>query len=64
MTFEHFNYLKNSDNSKVEYQPHPDVTFEKVRDSLSFLENAQSYDFVCRILAAVLHLGNLEPYLD
>lgn len=28
------------------------------------MPDPRSFDYLCRILAAVLHLGNLEPYED
>lgn len=57
-----FKYTKNTANSH--YFSHPDVSFQKVRDSLVILPDPQSYDYMCRILSAILHLGNIEPYED
>lgn len=56
---EDFNYLRSKDN---QYQRHPEVSFEKVKSSLITLEREDSYDLACRVLAAILLLGNLIPF--
>jgi hypothetical protein len=58
-SFDHFNYLKTNDKSSVIYESHPDISFENVAASIKMLPDPSSYEFVCRILSAVLHLGNL-----
>lgn len=54
-----FNYLKNKYN---QYQRHPEVSFEQVKTSLITLEKEDAYDLACRVLAAILLLGNLTPF--
>jgi hypothetical protein len=55
-----FNYLRTA--KIVKYEQHPDVSFEKVKSSLLTLKDKDSYDFVCRVLSAILLLGNIIPY--
>ena len=42
-----------------EYKRHPDIHFKYVKESLTILPDPSSYDYMCRILSAVLYLGNL-----
>ncbi len=59
LRFEDFRYLKNKDGKEVEYLSHPDVNFENVRKSLEILPDPNTFDFMCRLLSAILHIGNL-----
>lgn len=55
-----FNYLRTPKIAK--YEQHPEISFERVKESLLTLKDKTSYDFVCRVLSAILLLGNIIPY--
>ena len=57
---EDFVYLQSK--TQLKYESHTDISFEKVKVSLSTLEKPDAYDFVCRVLSAILLLGNLQLY--
>ena len=58
---EEFAYLRTS-AEQVQYLKHPDISLEAVRESLMMLRGGTAFDFTCRVLAAILLLGNLAPY--
>lgn len=58
MTYQDFTYTQN--DNQIEYVGNADVDFNKIRESLVILPDKRSLDNLCRILSAVLHLGNLE----
>ena len=60
LKMEEFTYLRAKGVTK--YDQHPEISFERVKNSLITLEKEDTYEFVCRVLAAVLLLGNLVPY--
>lgn len=55
-----FSYLRTKMGMK--YDQHPEISFERVKKSLVTLEREDAYEFVCRVLSAVLLLGNLQLY--
>lgn len=55
-----FNYLRTTKIAK--YEQHPEISFERVKESLLTLKDKTAYDFVCRVLSAILLLGNIIPY--
>jgi hypothetical protein len=38
------------------------MSFEKIKTSLSTLDKPDAFNFVCRVLSAILLLGNLLIY--
>lgn len=56
---EDLNYLRSKN---LKYEQHPEISFERVKQSLNTLRDKDAYDFACRLLSAILLLGNLIPY--